>query len=140
MWDLIKIKCCFRAHTHNNVTATACRPYQFTHSDTGKFYWRSRLSRVMEDRLHPVDATVGAASHAVSYQPAAPKSRDTAQKRWTLKDFEIGKALGEGRTGSVYIAREKKNKYICAIKVNVLEEVQSVNGLITDLINLNQFF
>lgn len=38
-------------------------------------------------------------------------------QRWALKDFEIGKPLGKGKFGSVYLAREKKTKYIVAIKV-----------------------
>jgi aurora kinase, other len=38
-------------------------------------------------------------------------------KQWKLNDFEIGKPLGRGKFGSVYLAREKKSKYIVAIKV-----------------------
>lgn len=38
-------------------------------------------------------------------------------KQWSLKDFEIGKPLGRGKFGSVYLAREKRTKYIVAIKV-----------------------
>jgi len=38
-------------------------------------------------------------------------------KQWSLKDFEIGKPLGRGKFGSVYLAREKESKYIVAIKV-----------------------
>lgn len=38
-------------------------------------------------------------------------------KQWTLDDFEIGKPLGRGKFGSVYLAREKRTKYIVAIKV-----------------------
>jgi serine/threonine protein kinase len=30
-------------------------------------------------------------------------------RRWTLQDFEIGKPLGQGKFGNVYLAREKKN-------------------------------
>lgn len=37
--------------------------------------------------------------------------------RWTLSDFEIGKPLGRGKFGCVYVAREKRTKYICALKV-----------------------
>ena len=29
-------------------------------------------------------------------------------KRWCLADFDIGKPLGRGKFGSVYMAREKK--------------------------------
>jgi len=38
-------------------------------------------------------------------------------QRWSLKDFEIGKPLGCGKFGRVYLAREKKTKFIVAIKV-----------------------
>lgn len=38
-------------------------------------------------------------------------------KRWSLNDFEIGKPLGRGKFGAVYLAREKKTKYIVALKV-----------------------
>jgi len=38
-------------------------------------------------------------------------------KQWTLNDFEIGKPLGRGKFGAVYLAREKQSKYIVAIKV-----------------------
>eukprot|EP01033_Poteriospumella_lacustris_P010921 gene10921-7768_t len=37
-------------------------------------------------------------------------------KRWTLRDFEIGKPLGRGKFGDVYLARERKSKFIVAIK------------------------
>jgi serine/threonine protein kinase len=38
-------------------------------------------------------------------------------KQWKLEDFEIGKPLGQGKFGNVYLAREKKHKFIVALKV-----------------------
>lgn len=38
-------------------------------------------------------------------------------KHWTVSDFEIGCPLGRGKFGSVYLAREKRTRYIVAIKV-----------------------
>jgi hypothetical protein len=38
-------------------------------------------------------------------------------KHWTLEDFEIGKPLGKGKFGKVYLAREKANNFLVAIKV-----------------------
>ena len=38
-------------------------------------------------------------------------------QQWSINDFEIGKPLGKGKFGSVYLAREKRSKYIVAIKV-----------------------
>ena len=35
----------------------------------------------------------------------------------TLLDFEIGKPLAEGKFGHVYVARERKSKFIIALKV-----------------------
>ena len=37
--------------------------------------------------------------------------------QWTLKDFEIGKKLGRGKFGRVYLARERKSKFIVALKL-----------------------
>lgn len=33
------------------------------------------------------------------------------KKRWTLSDFDIGKPLGRGKFGHVYLAREKRVSY-----------------------------
>lgn len=38
-------------------------------------------------------------------------------KQWKLSDFEIGRPLGKGKFGNVYLAREAKSKYIVALKV-----------------------
>ncbi|XP_038985233.1 serine/threonine-protein kinase Aurora-1-like isoform X3 [Phoenix dactylifera] len=38
-----------------------------------------------------------------------PSSKgSTVEKRWTLNDFDIGKPLGRGKFGHVYLAREKR--------------------------------
>lgn len=34
-----------------------------------------------------------------------------------LEDFEVGRALGKGKFGNVYLVREKRSKYILALKV-----------------------
>ena len=39
-------------------------------------------------------------------------------RKLTLDDFDIGKPLGKGKFGSVFLVREKKHKYICALKVS----------------------
>jgi len=45
------------------------------------------------------------------------KEKAMKGKQWSLNDFEIGKPLGRGKFGSVYLAREKQTKYIVALKV-----------------------
>lgn len=41
----------------------------------------------------------------------------SSPKRFKLSDFELGRKLGEGQFGRVYLALEKQYKYIVAIKV-----------------------
>ncbi|XP_043944922.1 aurora kinase A-B-like [Protopterus annectens] len=38
-------------------------------------------------------------------------------KEWALDDFEIGRPLGKGKFGNVYLARERQSKFILALKV-----------------------
>jgi Protein kinase domain len=38
-------------------------------------------------------------------------------KVWSISDFEIGKALGKGKFGHVYLAKEKRTGYVIALKM-----------------------
>jgi len=44
--------------------------------------------------------------------------------QWVLADFDIGRPLGKGKFGNVYLAREKKSKFIVALKVLFKKEMQ----------------
>ncbi|BES88736.1 Serine threonine-protein kinase [Nesidiocoris tenuis] len=77
-------------------------------------------SRVIEEL--PVDVASSSESGKVdgesSQQSNSVSSSTTDEKRkWVLEDFEIGRALGKGKFGCVYVAREKKSKFIIALKV-----------------------
>ncbi|XP_078508141.1 aurora kinase A isoform X2 [Lissotriton helveticus] len=53
---------------------------------------------------------------------AEPKGTDhpcdqEKKKQWCLEDFEIGRPLGKGKFGNVYLAREQQSKFILALKV-----------------------
>lgn len=39
------------------------------------------------------------------------------KKQWSLDNFDIGRPLGKGKFGNVYLAREKSTKFILALKV-----------------------
>ena len=72
-------------------------------------------------RAAPVAASK-AASTPSSSTPA--KAQFPAVKRWTLEDFEIGKPLGRGKFGSVYLAREKKTQALVALKVLFKKQIE----------------
>ncbi|KHN85416.1 Aurora kinase A-A [Toxocara canis] len=46
-----------------------------------------------------------------------------AEKEWTLDDFEVGRPLGKGKFGNVYLAREVNSKTVVAIKVLYKEQL-----------------
>jgi serine/threonine protein kinase len=56
-------------------------------------------------------------------KPAADSGRFQS-KRWTLEDFEIGRPLGTGKFGRVYLAREKRTHFIVALKVLYKSQLQ----------------
>ena len=47
---------------------------------------------------------------------ATPAGKLT-ERVWKLSDFDIGKPLGRGKFGNVYLAREKESKFVVALKV-----------------------
>ncbi|CRK97821.1 CLUMA_CG011197, isoform A [Clunio marinus] len=40
-----------------------------------------------------------------------------SKKSWSLVNFDIGRPLGRGKFGNVYLAREKETKFVIALKV-----------------------
>nr|KAJ0200571.1 hypothetical protein LSAT_V11C600303800 [Lactuca sativa] len=50
-------------------------------------------------------------------QQKASSEAATEKKRWTLSDFDIGKPLGRGKFGHVYVAKEKRSNHVVALKV-----------------------
>lgn len=44
-------------------------------------------------------------------------SEQPKRKEISIEDFDLGKKLGKGRFGNVYLAQEKRSKFSLAIKV-----------------------
>ncbi|KAG8375627.1 hypothetical protein BUALT_Bualt10G0120000 [Buddleja alternifolia] len=60
---------------------------------------------------------MGMATESEQEHKASSESTAAEKKRWTLNDFDIGKPLGRGKFGHVYLAREKRSNHIVALKV-----------------------
>lgn len=87
--------------------------FQYQHASSG--VKRSHQDQSHRAPLSHVDHNPSSSTSSAAFQ----KEVEAAQKgkQWTLDDFEIGKPLGRGKFGSVYLAREKRTKYIVALKV-----------------------
>lgn len=44
-------------------------------------------------------------------------NRPQSKRVWSIQDFEIGKLLGRGKFGQVYLARERHTKFVVALKM-----------------------
>ncbi|XP_037951915.1 aurora kinase C [Teleopsis dalmanni] len=55
------------------------------------------------------------------------KTDKKGNRAWCLDDFEIGRPLGRGKFGNVYLAREKMSKYVIALKVLFKSQIQESN-------------
>ncbi|CAH0389987.1 unnamed protein product [Bemisia tabaci] len=60
-------------------------------------------------------------------QMGLSSNTNSNEKKWTLQDFDVGRALGKGKFGNVYLAREKKSKYIVALKVLFKSQILEAN-------------
>ncbi|EOO04382.1 putative aur protein kinase protein [Phaeoacremonium minimum UCRPA7] len=55
--------------------------------------------------------------------------QELAPKTFHLGMFEIGRPLGKGKFGRVYLARERSSGFICALKVQYKSELQHGSGV-----------
>ncbi len=69
-------------------------------------------------------ATSASTRPAASAGAAKSMTSSSSGARWKLEDFDIGRPLGKGKFGNVYLAREKKSKYVVALKVLFKSQLQ----------------
>ncbi|CEG35094.1 Serine/threonine protein kinase [Plasmopara halstedii] len=98
--------------TNNTINHTQCIP----------------LSRqlVTEQTVPPPPAPAEMMDYE-DQQTQHPEKNDQIQppKAWSLDDFEIGRELGTGKFGQVYLAREKHSLMVVALKVLVKEQLKA---------------
>lgn len=75
------------------------------------------------------DSKVSLKSDQKCQETATSTPQEGSKKQtWTLADFDIGKPLGKGKFGNVYLAREKRSKFIVALKVLFKNVIKSSNN------------
>jgi aurora kinase len=63
-------------------------------------------------------------SHRRTLTESALYVNPSTPKAWHLGMFDIGKPLGKGKFGRVYLAKEKSSGFVCALKVLHKSEIQ----------------
>ncbi|XP_076063020.1 uncharacterized protein LOC143038041 isoform X2 [Oratosquilla oratoria] len=63
------------------------------------------------------ETSTSGTSNSVAAKPENKAKEGISGTSWSVDDFEVGRPLGRGKFGSVYMVREKKTKKILAMKV-----------------------
>lgn len=107
-----------------SVQAKATHSQQHTKPVTQVRPPPSHLTTPNQQACRPPSKTTEEEQQQPSQNPksADPKGTDypsdqEKKKQWCLEDFEIGRPLGKGKFGNVYLAREQQSKFILALKV-----------------------
>lgn len=91
------------------------------------------------DKLPPASSSnsnkhTGMGTNAVPPKPVSKQKSECVKTvsqngstTWTLADFGIGKPLGKGKFGNVYLAQEKRSKFIIALKVLFKSAIKEFN-------------
>lgn len=87
------------------------------HQPTAARPWNMNHHNQHHQSPHPFEKQTSFRGRSELSSDEDVSKRAREGKQWSLNDFEIGKPLGRGKFGAVYLAREKKSKYIVAIKV-----------------------
>ncbi|MEQ2206466.1 hypothetical protein XENOCAPTIV_029649 [Xenoophorus captivus] len=82
------------------------------------FYNESVLFAVKQADAGSHVSSVAGRSEVGSHADSTPAGSGHVEwKPWSLENFDIGRPLGKGKFGNVYLARERQTKFILALKV-----------------------
>jgi len=90
-------------------------------------YKRSTRSVGVENRVPDTTKTTKGTQESSEQSSTANNSeqaKTSERSIWSLDKFDIGKPLGKGKFGNVYLARERQTKFIVALKVLFKSQLQ----------------
>ena len=110
-------------NTTASVTATVTVPSQAAQIRAAA---ASGIPTSPSRKYPPAAASSRQSEELVKAEPKAPPMyiQPAAPKQFHLGMFEIGRPLGKGKFGRVYLARERNTGFICALKVLHKNELQ----------------
>ncbi|ETW04364.1 AUR protein kinase, variant [Aphanomyces invadans] len=106
-------------HASSSSSRTLASGASITQSST-------TMARAGTGALSTVAENQVATSRTSTARAASTMSLVTTRE-WKLSDFDIGRRLGRGKFGSVYLVREKKSQYIVALKVLQKAQLSKAN-------------
>ncbi|XP_055450396.1 aurora kinase B isoform X1 [Psammomys obesus] len=120
----------YRAYTHIPATGTRTpsEPRSAPQSQSGLKTLPQRVLRkepAGSATLALTNRSNGQATATPGQKPPENSSHgSTAMRSLTIDDFEIGRPLGKGKFGNVYLAREKRSHFIVALKILFKSQIE----------------
>ncbi|KAK3905104.1 kinase-like domain-containing protein [Staphylotrichum tortipilum] len=126
------LKVALQSQSANTVTQTVTLP-----SQAAQWKGSAQPSNPPSPRKDKESKSGSLSSRASSDEAAAQSDRESSSyldqplvpKQFHLGMFEIGRPLGKGKFGRVYLARERSTGFICALKVLYKSELQQGTGV-----------
>nr|XP_031363653.1 aurora kinase B [Lonchura striata domestica] len=75
-------------------------------------------------RQRPISGESRAGAGRVPLEPSAVPAPPPPVRTFSLEDFEVGRPLGKGKFGNVYLARERRSGFLVALKVLFKSQVE----------------
>lgn len=91
--------------------------------NSGKLVAANITKVTQTSQSRPSDDPAASHSHRRTLTESSLVTQPTL-KQWHLGMFEIGKPLGKGKFGRVYLAKERSSGFVCALKVLHKSELQ----------------
>lgn len=82
-------------------------------------------NKVNENKEAPAAIVQRSNGQSQLLQQQQPQNKK--ESPWQLSNFDIGRPLGRGKFGNVYLAREKDTKFVVALKVMFKKQIQVNN-------------
>jgi len=86
-----------------------------------------KVANIVDQKRVPLGANLENTPVSSSAGESKMQGQQMHKSKWSLENFDIGKPLGKGKFGNVYLAREKKSHYIVALKVMFKSQLLKAN-------------
>ncbi|KAK5872193.1 hypothetical protein PBY51_012915 [Eleginops maclovinus] len=116
--------------SHGPVAVKSTQPSDQNVNPTAQNRSRAMQPKQASQQIQPIASVpkvnpepAKAPSETVKLEKPQTKPKSDSAKassnshRWSLENFDIGRPLGKGKFGNVYLARERQSKFILALKV-----------------------
>ncbi|KAK4155193.1 kinase-like domain-containing protein [Chaetomidium leptoderma] len=123
------VKVALQSQNANTVTATVTLPSQAAQWKSAAIPSNPASPRKEKEKTASLSSRASDEAALAERTSSSYVDQPLVPKQFHLGMFEIGRPLGKGKFGRVYLARERSTNFICALKVLYKSELQQGTGV-----------